>query len=398
MPSEQQTGSSGGTGKSVVGINAHLLSGEAGYRRAGIHQYIAQVLCHLPWEEGEPTYVVFTQQKNLFKDKPGITAVASRLPTENRLLRILWEQVVWPWQAWRRGLRLLHSMAFVTPLLAPCPSVITVYDLSFYHFPERFPTLQRWYLSSQTRRSCQRARRIITISESSRQDVHRFLGVPLAQIDVVVPGVDALYRPLPPAEVAAFRQKHGLGRFVLHVGTLQPRKNIPVLIEAFARLDDPELKLVLVGGKGWLYDDIFRQVQALGLTERVIFTGYVPDDDLPLWYNAAELLVFPSVYEGFGLPVVEAMACGTPVIAANSSSIPEAVGEAGLLFAPDDVATLANQMTAVLTNNALRATLRQQGLAHAQTFSWERAGWATAVVYRRALQTKVATEGTEENE
>ena len=385
MPSEQQFGSNGGAGVSGVGINAHLLSGEAGYRRAGIHHYIAQVLRHLPWEEGEPTYVVFTQQKYLFDDRLGITAVSSRLPTENRLLRIFWEQIIWPWQAWRRGLTLLHSMAFVTPLLTFYPTVITVYDLSFLHFPERFPALQRLYLSSQTRRSCRKARRIITISESSRQDVHRFFGVPLKQIDVVVPGVDSIYGPLPEAEIAAFRQKQGVARFVLHVGTLQPRKNIPVLIEAMARLDDSELKLVLVGGKGWLYDEIFRQVQTLGLEARVIFTGYVPDEDLPLWYNAAELLVFPSVYEGFGLPVVEAMACGTPVIAASRSSIPEAVGEAGLLFNPNDVETLANQITAVLTDIDLQHKLRQQGLKHAQTFSWARAGQETAVVYRRAM-------------
>ena len=386
MPSEQPFGSSGGVRQSRVGINAHLLSGEAGYRRAGIHQYIAQVLRHLPWEEGEPTYVVFTQQKNLFEDLPGITAVSSHLSTQNRLLRILWEQVVWPWQTRQHTIGLLHSMAFVTPLLSTCPAVITVYDLSFYHFPERFPTLQRLYLSSQTRRSCRRARRIITISESSRQDVHLFFGVPLRKIDVVVPGVDPVYQPLPAATVQAFRQKHNLDRFVLHVGTLQPRKNIPVLIEAMARLDDPELKLVLVGGKGWLYDDIFRQVQAVGLAERVVFTGYVPDDDLPLWYNAAELLVFPSVYEGFGLPVLEAMACGTPVIAANSSSIPEAGGDAGLLFDHDDGETLVEQMTAVLTNADLQDTLRQQGLEHAQSFSWERAGRETAEVYQRALQ------------
>lgn len=386
MPSEQHFGSSGGVRQGKVGINAHLLSGEAGYRRAGIHQYIAQVLRHLPWEEGEPTYVVFTQQKNLFEDMPAITAVSSRLSTTNRLLRIFWEQVVWPWQLRQHNISLLHSMAFVTPLLSTCPAVITVYDLSFLHFPERFPILQRLYLSSQTRRSCRRARRIITISESSRQDVHRFFGVPLSQIDVVVPGVDPVYQPLPADQVAAFRHKHHLDRFVLHVGTLQPRKNIPVLIEAMAQLADPELKLVLVGGKGWLYDDIFRQVQALGLAERVIFTGYVPDDELPLWYNAAELLVFPSVYEGFGLPVVEAMACGTPVIAANCSSIPEAVGEAGLLFAPDDVETLVKQMTAVLTDTDLQNKLRQQGLNHARAFSWARAGRETAAVYHRALQ------------
>ncbi len=388
MPSEQQTGSNGGAGIGRVGINAHLLSGEAGYRRAGIHHYIAQVLRHLPWEEGEPNYVVFTQQNKLFDDKPGITAVSSRLPTEKRLLRIFWEQVIWPWQAWRRGLRLLHSMAFVTPIMEPCPTVITVYDLSFLHFPERFPPLQRYYLSSQTRRSCRRAKRIITISQSSRQDVHHFFDVPLSRIDVVVPGVDAVYRPLAETAVSAFRANHGLERFVLHVGTLQPRKNISVLIEAMARLEDPEVKLVLVGGKGWLYDDIFRQVQTLGLIERVIFTGYVPDDELPLWYNAAELLVFPSLYEGFGLPILEAMACGTPVIASNSSSIPEAVGEAGMLFAPSDVESLVNQMTAVLTNSDLQNKLCQQGLQHAQTFSWARAGLATAKIYRRAILEK----------
>jgi glycosyltransferase involved in cell wall biosynthesis len=385
MLSEQKSGSNGGAGEGGVGINAHLLSGKAGYRRAGIHQYIAQILRHLPWEEGEPTYVVFTQQKYLLADMLGITAVSSRLPTESRLLRIFWEQIVWPWQAWRRGLKLLHSMAFVAPLWAPCPTVITVYDLSFLHFPERFPYLQRLYLSSQTSRSCRRAKRIITISKSSRQDVHCFFGVPLSQIDVVIPGVDSAYRPLPNKEVAAFRAKQGIERFVLHVGTLQPRKNIPVLIEAFAQLPDPELKLVLVGGKGWLYDNIFRQVQSLGLAERVIFSGYVPDEALPLWYNAAELFVFPSVYEGFGMPVVEAMACGTPVIAANSSSIPEVVGEVGLLFDPNDVKTLVKQMTAVLSNSDLHDKLRQKGLQHAQTFSWERAGRETAVVYHRAM-------------
>ncbi len=386
MPSEQPFGSNGGVRQGKVGINAHLLSGEASYRRAGIHQYIVQVLRHLPWEEGEPTYVVFTQQKNLFEDKPGITAVSSRLSTQNRLLRIFWEQAIWPWQVRKHNIQLMHSMAFVTPLLSTCPAVITVYDLSFLHYPERFPALQRFYLSSQTRRSCRRARRIITISESSRQDVHRFFGVALNQIDVVVPGVDPVYRPLTAATVASFRQKHGLGRFILHVGTLQPRKNIPVLLQAMARLENPEVKLVLVGGKGWLYDDIFQQVQALGLAERVIFTGYVPDDELPLWYNAAELLVFPSVYEGFGMPVIEAMACGTPVIAANSSSIPEAVGEAGLLFEPADLETLVKQMTAVLTDTNLKNKLSEAGLTHAQTFSWERAGRETAVVYQRAFQ------------
>lgn len=366
-----------------VGINAHLLSGEAGYRRAGIHQYIAQVLCHLPQDGDE--YVIFTRHAEEWLDKVG-TVHRSRWPTENRLARIAWEQLAWPWLAARHKIDLLHSMAFVTPWLSRCPAVVTVFDLSFMHFPKAFPAAQRWYLASQTARSVQRARRVITISESGRQDVHRFFDVPLAQIDVVYPGVDAVYRPLPPEEIAAFRERQDLAnRFVLHVGTLQPRKNIPTLIEAFAQAAPPDVMLVLVGGKGWLFDQIFGRVQALGLQNRVRFTGYVPDEELPLWYNAASVLAFPSLYEGFGMPVVEAMAGGTPVVAANSSSLPEAVGEAGLLFDPQNGAELADRLTAVLHNPDLAATMRTKGLAQAQKFSWEKAGRETAEVYQKAM-------------
>ncbi|HRQ38690.1 MAG TPA: glycosyltransferase family 1 protein [Chloroflexota bacterium] len=374
-----------------VGINAHLLSGEAGYRRAGIHHYIAQVLRHLP-ADGGLEYVVFTRHEADFLQRQGMTAVSTTWPTEKRAARIIWEQTAWPWQARRRGLHLLHSTAFVTPLFSPCPAVITVYDLSFLHFPDRFPAGQRWYLTSQTRRSCHRARRVITISESGRQDVHRFFGVPLSQIDVVYPGVDGMYRPYPVAEVNRFKAEKGYGRYLLHVGTLQPRKNIPTLLEAFARLAEPDLHLVLIGGKGWLYEEIFARVQALGLAERVHFTGYVPDDELPLWYNGAELLVLPSVYEGFGMPAIEAMACGAPVVAANSSSLPEAVGEAGLLFDPMNVDELVERLTAVCHDSQLSAKMRALGLAHAAQFSWERAGRETAVVYRLAITAAGAVE------
>ncbi|GIK57814.1 MAG: glycosyltransferase family 4 protein [Chloroflexi bacterium] len=375
-----------------VGINAHLLSGKAGYRRAGIHQYVAQVLRHLP-ADGGLEYVVFTRHEADFLQREGMTAVSTTWPTEKRTARIIWEQTTWPWQARRRDLHLLHSMAFVAPLFSPCPAVITVYDLSFLHFPDRFPASQRWYLTSQTRRSCRRARRVITISESGRQDVHRFFGVPLSRIDVVVPGVDEMYRPYPVEVVNRFRAEKGHGRYLLHVGTLQPRKNIPTLLEAFARLAEPDLSLVLIGGKGWLYDEIFARVQTLELTKRVHFTGYVPDEELPLWYNAAELLVLPSVYEGFGLPALEAMACGTPVVAANSSSLPEAVGNAGLLFAPMDVAELVERLTAVCHDPQLSAKMRALGLAHAAQFSWERAGRETAVVYRAAMAAGAVEEG-----
>lgn len=368
-----------------IGINAHLLSGEAGYRRAGIHHYIAQVVANLPPGNGTCHYTLFTRFHPEWQ-RPDLKIVSTSWPTERRWVRILWEQTVWPLTARRRDLDLLHSMAFVTPFWSPCPTLVTVYDLSFLHYPERFPALQRLYLSTQTRRSCRQARRVITISESGRRDVHRFFGVPLEKIDVVPPGVDEMFRPLPAATVAAFRSRLDLPeRFVLHVGTLQPRKNIPLLLEAIARLQRADLPLVLVGGKGWMYDEIFARVQALDLANRVRFTGYVSDDELPLWYNAATLLALPSAYEGFGMPVIQALACGTPVIVADSSALPEAAGDAGLLFPPGDVAALVNQMLVVLDSPEQVATMRQRGFAHVKQFSWVRSGEKMGNVYQHAL-------------
>ena len=369
-----------------VGINAHLLSGQSGYRQAGIHQYISQVLRHLSREEGQLRYTIFTQQGR-YLQRPDLCTVPSRWPTEKRLVRLAWEQLQWPWLARRYNLDLLHSMAFVTPLLTFCPTVVTVYDLSFMYYPESFPQGQRFYLRSQTARSVRSARRVITISESGRQDVHHFFGVPLARIDVVKPGVEKVYRPFPATTVAHFRQQKGLPeRFVLHVGTLQPRKNIPLLLEALSRLPEQDVCLILVGGKGWLFDEIFARVEALALQDRVQFAGYVAAEELPLWYNAAKLLVFPSLYEGFGMPIVEAMACGTPVVAANTSSMPEAVGEAGLLFAPQVVEELVERITAVLQSSDLALHLREKGLVQAKQFSWESAGQETAMSYQRALR------------
>jgi glycosyltransferase involved in cell wall biosynthesis len=276
-------------------------------------------------------------------------------------------------------------MAFAMPRLAPCPAVVTIYDLSFVHYPDSFPARQRRYLNAVTADSCRRARRLIAISESGRDDVHRVYGVPLERIDVVTPGVGEAYRPLPPDEVAAFRHHRDLPeRFLLHVGTLQPRKNVSLLLEALARLGR-DVPLLLVGGKGWLYDDIFARVAALGLGDRVRFAGYVDDDELPLWYNAATALVLPSLYEGFGLPVVEALACATPVVAARASSLPEAGGAAALYFDPNDPDDLAARLADVLDQPDLVAGLRAAGPAQAARFSWARAGQETAAVYDHAL-------------
>lgn len=370
----------------TVGINAHLLAGNAGYRQAGIHHYIKQLINHLP-QNPHLNYTVFSGEGSDVHLPATVKHVSTRLSTETPPVRIAWEQLLWPLENKRHNIDLIHSMAFVTPLINRIPSLVTIYDLSFVHFPDRFTRFKRLYLQKMTRFSCQRATRIVTIAEDGRQDVHRVFGVPLEKIDVVYPGVGTEFYPLPDAEIEAFKREQGLEKpFLLHVGTLQPRKNITTLIEAFAQLPDENLELVLVGGKGWLYDDIFGRIQALNLTNRVRFPGYVPDEQLPLWYNAATVFVFPSVYEGFGMPVAHAMACGTPVITSNASSLPEVVGDAGLLFDPQDVSALTGLIGRLLHDHTLQATLREKGLQQARNFSWIQSGAKMASIYQHVCQ------------
>ncbi len=215
------------------------------------------------------------------------------------------------------------------------------------------------------------------------------LAVPKDKITVVHLAADPMFRPLSPDYARSVAARYDLRPgFLLCVGTLEPRKNVPGLLQAYRMLLDAQVTsapLVIVGGKGWLYHEIFERITVLRLTEHVRFLHNVPDEDLPGLYNAAALLTTPSFYEGFGLPALEAMACGTPVVVSNRSSLPEVVGEAGLLTDPDDPTAIADELARVLTDASLRERLRAKGLAQAARFSWERAARETLVVYRSVL-------------
>jgi glycosyltransferase involved in cell wall biosynthesis len=368
-----------------IGINAHLLSLAHTYRGAGINRYIYNLLLNLALADQEHQYTVFLGDRR-FPPNPGLTLRTSWLPTTHPLVRIGWEQLVQPFVLWQEKIDLLHSLAFVTPLLSPCPSVVTIYDLSFILFPKGFKYSKRLYLTLLTCPSARSAKRIITISESTKRDTVRLLGVSPEKVDVVYCGVDKPFCPLPEREVASFRQKRGLPeRIILFVGTIEPRKNVARLVEAYSRLRDGQVKLVIGGARGWLYEEVFARVEELELTGDVLFPGYIPPAELPLWYNAAELFVYPSLYEGFGLPPLEAMACGTPVITSNVSSLPEVVGEAGLTVDPMNSEGLAEAMNQVLSDGILRQSMREQGLARAGRFSWAKAAQETVEVYQRAL-------------
>ncbi len=366
-----------------IALNAQLLFGRASYRSAGIHHYIEQLLHHLPAAAPDWRFTVFVGAGR--PDMAGAEVQRTRLPTARPPVRIIWEQLAQPLAVARARPDLLHALAFVSPILTSTPTVVTVYDLSFHITPDRFPPAQRFYLRTLTGLSCRRARRVFAISESTRADVVRLLGVPRDRVDVAYPGVEAAFQPLTAAAVAAFRARRDLpARFVLYLGTLEPRKNLTTLLAAFATLHaaQPDLHLVLAGGRGWWYADLFRQVQALGLAAVVHFPGYVPAEELPLWYNAAAAFAYPSAYEGFGMPVTEALACGCPVVTTTASSLPEAGGDAAYLVPPADAPALAAALAQALVPDPAR---QQRGLTHAARFTWAATAAHTVAGYRRAL-------------
>ncbi len=311
-------------------------------------------------------------------------------PISERNLVRLWHrlQIPLPVEVFLGRVDIFHSPDFVLPPVARAVKVLTIHDLSFLRVPECADPRLRWYLGQVVPRSVRRADFLLADSESTRRDLVELLGVPPERVQVIYGGVDAMFAPVEDAEaLRRAREKYARGRpFILAVGTLEPRKNYPTLIRAFARARQAARlphALVIVGRKGWVYEPIFAAVDDLGLHDEVIFPGFVPDEELPALYNGADVLVTPSFYEGFGLPALEAMACGTPVIVSDVSSLPEVVGEAGVRIDPRDEAGLAEAIVRVVGDSALRAGLREAGLRRAREFTWDRAARELLGVYAR---------------
>ena len=372
-----------------VGINAHLASTSATYRAAGTSRYLMGLLTELRRIDAPERIVAYMSRLHA----PGTLAATSRfalrlspLPTWRPAVRILWEQFLWPGLLLRDGIDVVHGPAHALPLGWPGRSVVTIHDLSFLVDPTTFHLANHRYLQTIVRLSVRRATRIIAVSESTRRDIIRYLGAAPERIDVIHEGVSAEFHPRAPDELAAFRAKHGLmDAFILFLGTIEPRKNLPRLLEAYAELrrrGRVELPLVIAGGEGPGAAATFLRCESLGLQGSVRFVGFVPEEDKPLWYNSAHVFVFPSQYEGFGLPVLEAFACGTPVVASDRSSLPEVVGDAGLLVDPFDTTALAEAMTQVIEDANLRHRLIAAGQEQAARFSWTAAAEKTLDVYR----------------
>ena len=362
-----------------IGIDARLVY----YSQAGIGQYILHLADGLARIDQENEYVLLQSRKDdtTILEQPNFRRVSLWTPSHHRLERYSLNV-----ELMRLGLDVLHSPDFIPPHRPACKSVITVHDLAFLLYPH-FLTKESARYYGHIDDAVRWTDHIIAVSESTKRDTVDHLGVPDDKITVVYEAANPIFRPVSQDEAREqVRNRHGIdGRFILFVSTIEPRKNVPTLMRALWQLVEcykEDVHLVLAGGKGWLYEDAFAAVDELDLDSRVHFVGRVSSEDLLYLYNSAELLAHPAFYEGFGLPPLEAMACGLPVIVSNVSSLPEVVGDAGLLIDPHDVDELTVGMWRVLTDEELRREMIEKGLRQAARFSWDRAASETLEIYR----------------
>lgn len=358
---------------------------------AGIGRYTRELVAALARIDHENEYRLFCAGG---EPEPGaqwpanFSVLTSRIPA--RWLTAGWHKIGLPVTAERLAgdCDIFHSPDFTLPPLRAARGVVTIHDLSFLRLPEHADPGLREHLQRAVPRAVARAQRVLADSENTQRDLVELLGVPAEKVSVVPAGIEARFRPIrDTVRLNDVRVRYKLPQwFILFVGTIEPRKNLSRLISAYGQLRRQTglpHALVIAGKPGWLYQDIYDRVTLEGLSDYVYFPGFIADDDLPAVYTLADLMAFPSLYEGFGLPPLEAMACGTPVVSSNNSSLPEALGAAALLVDAEDVDALADAMARVLGHANLRVRLADLGRAQAARFTWQNAAQKLLEAYRR---------------
>jgi len=377
-----------------IGIDAHAIGAQQG----GNETYIRGLIRALAAADGRNRYTIFLAQAHAAAEwREGFARQFPNfeirlLPAPTPIVRVPLALALDLRRTQAAKVDVLH-VQYTAPPFCPVPVVATIHDLAFEHLPETFTRRGSMQLKLTVRRTARRAARIATVSEYSRQDLLRTYNLAPEKVVVTYNGIESQFTPQVSSanEAEDIRLRFGIGRdFLLAVGSLQPRKNLVRLIRAYAKLRGENTswapQLVIVGRKLWLAAEIFAEVRRQRWAEDVILTGYVADEDLPKLYRAATAFVYPSLFEGFGLPPVEAMACGTPVITSNTSSLPEVVGDAAVLIDPCDEQALAGALVQITGDAALRAHLRGQGIERAKTFTWRAAAETTLQLYREAAE------------
>lgn len=366
-------------------------------KKAGVGAYARNLIDHLTRESSPHEYLILAQNDDPemdFGDRRHVTMLKVPARFFRKLpLRFLLEQVWLPLLLWKRRVDVVHSLHYALPLVSfGTRRVVTMHDMTFFNMPEVHERFKIVYFRAMIRASLHLADHLIFVSHSVLRDCLLRLGPPRGQASVVPHGKSDAFVPMQSATtLESVRQTYGIGEeFVLFLGTIEPRKNLTRLVEAFALIAPrhPSLQLVLAGNRGWMTEELFGRLDSLGLGSRVVLPGFVAEQDKPALLAACTLFVYPSLYEGFGLPVLEAMACGAPVITSNLSSLPEVAGDAALLIDPSDTEALSRAMEEVLSSPARQARMRHDGPVQAAKFTWARTATLTAEVYLKAAVRK----------
>ena len=361
--------------------------------RTGVGHYVARLVKGLAEIDAENEYLLYPYFWECFPPqwrnaqtpgKPNFQLWGEDLPLEEIHRRWVTGEA----DEVTGGVNVLHSTAFTVPALKRTKLVVTVHDLTFLTHPHLHTPANREFCLKQIERLAERAAMVIADSYCTKKDLLQYLAFPEERVTVVHLAAGENFHPVQHEDtIRQVLEKHEIfHNYLLFVGTLEPRKNSLTLLRACADIlqsSRPPYLLVIAGASGWANAEVYRETQSLGLRERVKFLGYVPDADLRVLYSAARVFIYPSLYEGFGLPVLEAMACGAPVITANTSSLPEVAGEAALLVPPTDVGALKQAIEAVLNDQQLRLRLRQQSLKQAARFSWRETARRTLEIYKK---------------
>lgn len=372
-----------------IGINTlAVIPSEIG----GTQTYLRKLIENLARIDRSNEYFLFVGpwNKDLFEIKQeNFQPMMCNIPVKPLAIRVLYEQIILPFFAWKNKIDIFHFPANVSPFVLSCPSVLTIHDTCAFTIPELIPAILRQYWKIMVRSSARNANVVIAVSRSSKENIVRFLGISKEKIQVIYHGSEHQILEARGQNYSVSGQNEVGGHFpyVLWVGKLFSHKNLPRLLHAFAKLIETskmKYRLVICGMRSWGYSPLVKTVKELGLQGRVIFKGYVPHNELKPIYNNACLFVFPSLIETFGLPILEAMSHGVPVVTSNYGAMAEIAGDAALLVDPYDVDEIVEAMHKVLTDENLRKDLIKKGLERAKQFSWEKTARETLSVYKKA--------------
>ncbi len=373
-----------------IGINTlFMIPGLVGGSETQLRNLVSKLASIDPDNE----YILFTNTENSGSfnlEEPNFLEVRCPIPARFRPARILWEQFILPIQCQWHRIDLLHSPGYVCPIALPCPSVVSIHDMNYFLFPQDWSKLALWVLKILVPLSARSSSQIIAVSQSSKRHIMKILKIPEDKINVTYNGVDKIFHPHHSRrEILEMKNRMGIkGNFILSVAFSHPHKNLRRLLQAYYMLRKDKgitHQLLLAGNPGRDHLELVRTVRKLGIDQELIFTGYLPGHQMPLVYQAADLFVFPSLYEGFGLPILESMACGTPVVSSNAASLPEVVGKAGILVDPYHIDGMAGAMYQVLSDKNLAQDLIKKGLRQSKRFSWVQTAKDTLAVYKKAM-------------